>query len=301
MLVSEAIDRSFSEWLEKAGKGRSAYEILTTTPMTDTAPASGATFTVFGRTGAPTTAASRRIEIDSEIIDVRSMAGTTWTVEERGVQETVAASHSVGARIFLAPDFYRVHVLNALKSIIGQLYAWGVYRRVVETTETYSETSPTVLATAAKEVVSIRVKNSDGSWGRKLIPGRQYDALLDMSPISVQFYNGGYQGAVLQVIYKADYDTSTFTEATNLDTVGVPSTLQPYLPMAAAAYLFQGREYGALNNEDVKQAIAQATSQMTGGTIVRTAAGLMNLFKAEYVASERNRLLALDGTRMVFS
>jgi hypothetical protein len=58
----------------------------------------GSTFTVAGVTGFPTVTPFT-VQIDSELLSIRTVSGTTWTIDRRGLDSTAQASHAGGAAV----------------------------------------------------------------------------------------------------------------------------------------------------------------------------------------------------------
>lgn len=291
MLASEVIDRTYNEWLYPGGVNRPTFDVLATAGMTTSSPGYGQTFVVEGRV--PNIPSDTQVEIGDELILVKSVSGTTVTVMDRGYLETVPATHAIGDKVLIDPRYPRITIFNALKSIITGLYALGVYRRVNVSTFDFDFDAPTLTMPAgAKRVLAVIAKrpSSYEDW-RKMMPGKDYEAFNEFQPPRVRLRRGGYDGGDLEIVYAADFTLPT-TTADDLDTGGVPTTLQPYLPMAVAGYLLQGRELPRVQIEEIRRQLGSAGVQV--GAALNVGQSLLQQFRQVYVAAERARLEEAD-------
>lgn len=290
MLGSEVVDRTYSI-LYPGGVDRPSFDIL----AANIADATATTFTVTGKQQfiPPDT----MVEIDSELMLLSDFtSGTnTATVQDRGYLESTATTHTAGAKVWLDPDFPRIEVFNALRGIIGMLYGWGLYRRLVDTASTISVNAPIDLAATAKEVLSIRYQS--GQRWYPLQSGEDYEVYEDTGgAIEVQFF-GGQQGAATRIVYAADFTQPT-TEADDLDTLGVPTTLQPFLPLAVAGHLLVGRESSRVQLDEVRRQLEAQNVQV--GASMSVGQNLLDFFIRNYVSAEKRRLAKLDPARISY-
>lgn len=219
----------------------------------------------------------------------------TYTVAERGFAETDAAAHNAGARVWVNPQFSRVLLRNALKAIIQSLYPMGVYNRAIDATLTF-RFGTQALPTGTKDVVRVRVSelSSGEHWSQPLKRGIDYDVLFDFTSPRIQLYQGGATGRALQLTLAKDFDVSAFTDATDLDGIGVPSSLQPNLALAVAAYVLQGEDISRLMLDDIRSAFASLQPEIQVGTSFGLGQSMMQLFESRYIVAERQRLKMMD-------
>lgn len=296
MLVSEIIERTYNEFLYPGGASRPSYDKLTGAidASTLTIPFSGRVQQVPDDTV---------YEIDAELIlgETFNTSTNVGTARERGWLESGAATHALGATIWIDPTFPRKALFNSLVSIMGLLYPAGVYARKIDAASTFSYSQPTKdLPTGGKKLISIDVKSSGTviRWN-PLRPGIDYREMTQFSPPKYELFRGGAEGAVMQVVYKADFTPPT-AESDNLSSLlnPVPDTLQPYLPMAVAGHLLQSRDIPRVQIEDIRRALASAGLQP--GVAMNLGQGLMNTFMGRYVAAERDRLKETDAMGLEF-
>lgn len=296
MLVSEIIERTYNEYLYPSGANRPSYDKLSGAidASTLTIPFSGRVQQVPDDTV---------YEIDSELILGESFNVNTnvGTARERGWLQTGAATHATGATVWIDPTFPRKAIFDGLISIMGLLYPAGVYARKVDSSTAFSWSEPTKdLPTGGKKLISIDVK-SVGTVVRwnPLRPGIDYREMVQFSPPKYELYRGGAEGAVMQVVYKADFTVPT-AESDNLSSLlnPVPDTLQPYLPMGIAGHLLQSQDIPKVQIEEIRRALASAGQQPAVAT--QLGQGMLNNFMGRYVAAERDRLKETDAMGLEF-
>lgn len=280
MLVSDVIDRVFGEWFYPSGVNRPAFDILSTGIDNDD-------LTIMTEGRQESIPRDTVVEIDSELILVKDRSGAQLTVAERGYLDTVAASHSSGAKVLVDPKYPRKIILNALASVIGLLYPWGLYARATTTLVVDTSIDQALPADAVRV---LRVRNVDLDH-RKLMRGRDYLELDEYAPMKVRIRGGAGSGANLIIVYAKDF-TRPAAEADNLTTAGVPETLQPYLPMAVAGYLLQGQELPRVQVEEIRRMLASQGIQV--GAALNIGQALLQQFRQTYVAAERARLMEKD-------
>lgn len=293
MLVSEVIDRTYSEWLNPAGINRPAWDTVATAGVL--AGTTEGTFTVGGRiVNIPN---DSLIEIDDELIRVSAVSTTTVTTNGRGYLETAAASHAVGSIVTVDPPFPRINVFNAIKTIISQLYPRGLYRRTTNATFNWQTAAVQALDSGALDVLSILVRapGSNELYAGPLMEGRDYRIVYEFTPPKLLMIRGGYNGQAVTCITKKDFTTPAAT-SDDLDTLGVPTSLQSSLPMAVAGWLLQGREVPRVQIEDVRRQLASTGVQV--GSALNVGQALLQQFWNGPVANERRRQFEMDPTRI---
>lgn len=297
MLVSEIIERTYNEWLYPSGVDRPSYDVLS-----GTIDSSTLTIILEGRAG--NVPDDSVVEIDNEQILVKEFATTTKTItaKERGWLETGAAAHTNGAIVWIDPTYTRKSIFNALVSIMGLFYPYGLYARLVDTATVFSYVTPTkTLPAGGKKILKIAVRyiGTPEQWNQ-LVPGRDFIELLEFAPPKYMLRHGGAEGATMQVVYKSDFTLPT-AETDDLSSLAspVPPTLQPYLPMAVAGYLLQGREVPRVVIDDIKRRLAAEGVQVGAALNVGTA--LLDRFVSRYLVAERDRLVEADSVGIEFS
>lgn len=296
MLVSEAIDRTYLEWLGPAGIDRPAVDRLAST-MTNTTPAAGASFTTAGLL--ERIPPHSVVEIGTEIISLEGATPTTCIVHERGYYNTIAAAHAIGDEIRVDPKYPRLTLFNHLKSVIGMLVPWGIYRRQSQSTF-YDSTEVMTLPTGADRILSILIRQSgsDEVYTRLTRPGFDWILYREFEPPKYHMRRGGPQGADMVVNYTQDFTLPT-AETDDLDTLGIPTRLQPYLPLGVAGFALQGREIPRVQIEEIRRALAVQGVQV--GTALNVGQAMLRAFRYEYVMAERRRQVEEDPPQLVWA
>jgi hypothetical protein len=297
MLVSEVIERTYNDWLYTGGVSRPSYDKLTADIN-----ASATSFSVTGRNGLvipPDTI----LEIGSEQILVDTVSGLNVTVRERGFLETTAAAHTAATEnVYVDPVYKRKTLFDTLITIIGLLYPAQVYCRKIDATSlTFNWNQPVLdLPAGGKKLLSISVKSTGTQvlWN-PLRPGIDYEELMDFDPPKVALKRGGAQGAVMNIVYQADFTEPT-AESDELSglTNPIPITLQRHLPLAIAGYALQGREPSRVQIEEIRRRLA--SEGITPGTTLNIGKAMLDIFMGRYVAAERDRLKEKDSVGLTF-
>lgn len=295
MLVSEVMDRTFSEWLYPGGINLPAHDKVATQGVL-TGSGEG-TFTV---TGLVSNIPDQSIlELEDELILTESVSGTTVTTAIRGYLETAAASHAVGTKVYVDPKFPRINIFNALKTVIGTLFPLGLYQRVSDSSITWDGGTVAALPSGTEDVLSVicRAPGSEERYTMPLVEGRDYRVLHEFTPPKLYMIQGGYENQTLTILVKKDFTLPTAT-TDDLTTLGVPATLQSVLPMAVAGYLLQGRELPRVQIEEVRRQLASQGIQV--GAAVNIGQLLIRTFETKYVANEKARLKEKDPIRVSY-
>jgi hypothetical protein len=296
MLASEAIDRTLSEWLWPAGVDRAPVDILSSS-MTAGAPAAGATFTVQGIV--QNIPPSSIIEVGSELILTQNFVGTTGTVAERGWLDSVAASHSIGDQIRVDPKYPRKTLLHHVASIVGMLEPWGLYVRGFDDTQTFSVREVKTLPSGARRILSIAVRSTGSleNYDELTMEGRDWLLHRQFEPPKYLVRRGGGEGADMRVVYAKAFGVPA-AETDDLDTIGVPSTLQPYLPLGVAGFALQGKEIPRVQIEEIRRMLAAQGVQV--GSALNVGQAMLRAFRFEYVMAERARQREADPVRFAW-
>lgn len=190
------------------------------------------------------------IEIDSELMYVRSVSTNTMTVL-RAQLGTTAAAHTSGAIIRIEPRFSRQQIMDALRAEIEDL-PYDVY--AVEDVEltwpahTTAITLPAPDTTAIRLLRVVRVEDADSTRTPRIVPVRM------LRRMDTDEFSSGYglvlkEGMVfstnqtVRVTYGRKFDTSTWTTATDLNSdVGLSAALVDAIKAGALWRLMQGTE-----------------------------------------------------------
>jgi hypothetical protein len=291
VLVSEVIERAYNEFLYPGDVNRPTFDKLA-----NVLDASSTTFSVTGRV--QNIPRDTVLEIDSELMIVDSVSGTSVTLHPtigRGYLETAAVGHDQFAPIYIDPTYSRKVMLNALISVIGNVYAHGAYSRKTTSALLFTTQGTVDLPTGAKKVLKVlaALGTSAPLYYNQLRKGIDYLEFEEFEPPKLQLIRGGTEGGFMQIVYKAEYTLPT-QETDNLSSLAnpVPDTLQGYLPMAIAGYLLQGRDLSRVQIEEIKRALGSTGIQP--GVSIQLANQLLNIFYARYVQPEADRLRERD-------
>lgn len=284
MLISELVDRTLNEWLYPSGENLPAFDILAAN-ITDSATS----LTVEGLQSfiPPNTI----LEIGSEQLLVEDVVGTAVTVNERGWRETTAAAHLAGAKVWIEPTFTRKSIFNALSSAIGELYAMGLYARGYDDTQAFTSSTLLSLPAGGKDILSI-VAEQTANDPIRLRPGRDYTEYSEYTPTKFKLRTGGLSGSGIVVVYTKDFVLPTAEDDDVTTDCLVPSSLAPYLPMAAAGHLLQGKALPDVFIEDVRSKLASEGVQP--GTPLNIGQVLLQTFERTYVGREVARQIKQD-------
>ena len=286
MLVSEILDRTYSEWLWPAGVDRPAVDYLAVAGMTPSAPADGGTFEVDGvQTAIPP---SSILEIDSELIQTREVSGTTITVATRGYLDTVPANHDIGAQVRIDTKYPRKTLFDHLLSVIGKLKPWGLYVKATDATQDFTMRNVLTLPAGAERVMAILVRDSGSleRYTRLRFEGRDWTLYTEFDPPKIQLHRGGGEGNDMTIVYAKDFTRPT-AEADDLNASGVPLGVQEYLPMAVAGTALQSREIPRVQIEEIRRMLA--TNGIQVGTALNVGQAMIRAFRLDYVMAERRR------------
>lgn len=301
MLVSDVIDRCYSEWIYPGGINLPAFDTVKTQGVL-----SGSGEGTFDLDGLIANVPDQSIlEIDDELILTKTVTGSaptvTVTTAARGYLDTAATTHTAGTKVYLDPKFSRVNLFNALKTVIGTLYPLGLYRRVSDSSLTWQFDRVVALPAAVEDVLSLVVRSPSSTerYTPPLVEGRDYRVLWEFSPAKLYMRSGGYANQTITFSYKADFTEPATTAVDLTATTGIPASLQPALPMAMAGYLLQGRDLPRVQIEEVRRQLASQGIQ--AGAAVNIGQLLIRTFEQRYVANEKARLKEKDPIRFAYS
>lgn len=96
-------------------------------------------------------AVNQPLELDGEVMLVRSIASSTTLTVKRAAYSSTASAHASGAAILIKPQFFTVEILDALNYGLDMTFPL-LYKEIADTSltttaDTYEYTIPTVTAT----------------------------------------------------------------------------------------------------------------------------------------------------------
>ena len=292
------IERTYNEFLYPSGVNRPTFDKLAS-GMDD----SQVTATITGRVtgGIPRDTV---IEIDFELMLVDTVVGNTINLHPtlgRGHLETAAATHAASAPVYVDPKYSKQAIFNAIKTVIGTLYPRGVYARKVDRTQLFTTRGVIDAPAGATKVLAITARDGLSSpvYLNQLRKGIDFIEFMEFTPPKIQLLRGGTENGEMHIVYKTE-PTIPASVTDDLDTLSspIPSRLQNYLPMAAAAYLLQGKEPSRTQIEDIRRALASQGIQV--GSALNVGNQLLGLFYNQYVAPEADRLREQDSVGIEF-
>lgn len=288
MLVSEVIDATYLEWLYPSGVEQPLYDVLAEDLASND---SDLTVALEGR--AESVPRDSVLEIGSELLLAKEVSGTAVTLQERAFLSTTLAAHTAGAQVIIDPTYPRVSVFNALRSVVGLLFPWGLYSRGIDTSQTFTTAGVLSLPADAKKILSILVRKNtaDETYDRLVRRGVDWIEYREFDPPKYHLRRGGNYGQPMRIVYMKDFTLPT-AEADDLDDLGVPETLQPDLSMAVAGHLLRGKELPRVQVEEIRTLLASQGVQV--GQAMNIGQALIQAFQRTYVAAERRRQSELD-------
>lgn len=296
MLVSDVLDRTFSEWLNPAGIDRPAWDTVATQGTALSVLTDG-NFTTTGRIAIPNDSI---VEIDDELIRLTTFttAGNLATTLGRGYLETDPATHAVGAQVTVDPLFPRKVLFNALVNIVQMLYPNGLYQRVTASTFNWNTQQVQALDAGTLDVLTLIVRSPSSyeNYTDPLMEGRDYRINWAFDPPKISMIRGGYENQPVTCIIKKDFVAPASTSDDLTATCGIPVSLQPSLSMAVAGWVLQGREVPRVQIEDVRRSMAAQGVQI--GAALNVGQALLKQFWDVAVANERKRMFEKDPTRI---
>lgn len=299
--ASDVVDLVYNMWLTPAGIYQPSYDILDV-------QLNAASLSMVTKQRINTVPTSSILEVEYELMfteavqkDTPSAGKTTITLNERGVYETDDVVHTAGKKVILNPDYPKQTVLNAVKWISMMLLGWGLYKRNVDTTYEWDPSNFQALPADCLDVVALLVKNdvNNDMWSRRE-KGRHYVVYPEFVPPKVWTRAGGAAGQQVQLVYYSDFDLSTFSKDTELDTVGIPKELQPHLAMAAAGYVLQGKELPRVVVEEVRRLLSAAGAQVPVGSVLNVGQALMQSFRVDFLEAAKRKQRQLDNPRFEY-
>jgi hypothetical protein len=239
-------------------------------------------------------ASGSTIEIDTEIMYVSSMSGTTATVVRGFLGSTAASSHTSGAIIRIDPKVYDTVLLSHLNGELMDLCSPtnGLYQQKhVDITWNASNTGYDLTSTTTVEdILDVRYKTPDAT---KAWPRATWDFARDMlttdfaSGNAIMIQRGGSPGQTVRVFYKAPYSTVSATTDTLESTAGMHAEAVDIPAIGVAIRAQAGAEVA--RNFIQSQASTRRAGEVPAGANNNAVAGL-RLLRASRIQAEASRL-----------
>lgn len=293
LLVSDVIERAYEEIFEAGGVARPAWDV-----QSGSLDSSSLALVLEGRAqNTPPDGIVEWWDSTMEIADVYTTSGANVTLQTRGYLGTTAGSHSDGVKVVLDNPYPRYVLLNGLKSVISQLYGFGLYAKTNSAGSlSLSTSTPVSLPSGARDVAGNRIWVTDGSNYFPLIRGQHYEVIHAFTPPKIQFFpTVPWTGRAMYFDYKKDFTLPTAL-TDDLDTLGIPTSLQHHMALGLAGHVLAGRDVPMLENEHIRPDPQQPQQPGTKASIGRM---LWGQFVSGPVQAERQKQLESNPTTIV--
>lgn len=236
------------------------------------------------------------IAVDLEVMHVWSVDPTGNTaVVERGQYGSTAATHLIGATVFVNPKWPKFAIFRALNQELQSLASAGLFK-MTAVERTYSPVVSGYDLTGVTNLegiyaVEAKIVGLTGDWVR--IP--HYDLRRDQnttdfpSGFSLTLREGGMPGQAVRVLYKSRF-TALSALTTDVSTTNLPSSAYDLPPLGAAARLVTPREVG--RNDTSTQGDTRRAEEVPAGAVARSGAYLWQL-RRDRLAEELTELRRL--------
>lgn len=220
------------------------------------------------------------LAIDDELMWViTSDPSSKLVTVMRGHLGTTAATHAVGAIIEVNPRFPRIYIKRTLQQEID---SWG--------TRLYKVTTQNIPFSSASRIYDLGISNFISVLDVKLsaYPGRttrsspyRWTVLRDMD--TVEFASGSafeFLGdypttGTVRIKVAQKFDVSSWTDATDVETLGIATSMLDIPPIGAAWRLMSAKEIGRTNMQ--AQPEPRRSEEVPAGHIASVAAQLKKL------------------------
>ena len=290
LTVEQVIENAIETIFEAGGTGRPAWDV-----QSGAITASAVALTLNGRqTYVPPDSLVEWWDSTMEVADVYSVDGVNVTLQTRGYLGTTAGSHVDDTKVVIDNPYPRQVLFNGLKSVISQLYGYGLYNKTNSAgTLTVPSATTLTLPVGARDVVGNTMWVDVAGRFQRAVRGRHYEVITAFTPPRIQFFpNVGWAGFAIYFDYKKDFTLPTAL-TDDLDTLGIPTSLQHHMAQGLAGHVLMGRDVPQLENEHMRpdpQAPAQPGTKASIGKL------LWNEFLTGPVAAERTKQLEANPT-----
>lgn len=240
------------------------------------------------------------LQIDYELMEVQSVPSPSQVIVTRGVFNSVAVTHAVGAPITINPHFPIADIVAAINEDIDDLSAPGngLYQAKVVTFTFNPATTgydlPGLANDQVGEIIEVRTWDygSQQSWPL-LVPSKyklERNAAPDNFPstMSLKLYEGAYPGRPVRVQYKSRYTTPLVNPSDDvLAVTGLQATAQD-IPVLGATYrLMMFRELKRSFTE--AQGEPRRAAEVPVGSSLTAIRGIAQM-RTDRINAERERL-----------
>jgi len=255
--IAALIDRTYRDWLTPANEQPSRFEVNNagvlalgaTTVVTDTTWLSPEEEDLVG--------VGVFIEIEREWILIEAVTGTspdlTLTIR-RAMLGTADVQHADNLEIFLAPDYGRQVIYDALSDTIDDIWPtlWTVKTEIIPASKGWVELDEEV-----EEIFDARVIN--GASVTEMDPGR-YELLIDFPLASslraIQFHSSVASNRSTIIRYKVK-PSRPAAETDTLASLNIDSSWQRLLSIGTAASLLRGSDIEAATMEFITESLSR--------------------------------------------
>lgn len=220
------------------------------------------------------------LSVDDELMWVISSDPSSKIVNVmRGQMGTTAAAHSVGALVEVNPRFPRTYVKRALQQEID---SWG--------TRLFKVTSSNISLLGTTRIYDLGVSNFIGVVGVTLSPytgkttrsnAQRWTVLRDLdtadfpSGAAIELLSNYPAPGIARVRVAQKFDVSTWADATDVETLGLSTSMTDIPPLGAAWRLMSTKEVGRTNLQ--AQPEPRRAEEVPAGHMASVAAQLKKL------------------------
>ena len=262
MTVAALIDRTYREWLTPPNEQPTRFKLNDAGGISATDVSAITSTTLLSPEEEDLIGAGTIIEFDRELALITAVSGTspdlTLTLDDVGGNRdaklgTTAVTHADGIDIFLAPDYSRQAVFDALSDAIDDIWPtlWAVKTALIPTSTSWVEVDDDV-----EELFDARLLNRTRI--SELDPGR-VELLLDFplaSSLRAVQYDGLTGGNTVIIRYKAKAVRPTL-ETDTLASLNIDVSWQKILTVGVAASLLRGSDIDAATQEFITESLAR--------------------------------------------
>jgi hypothetical protein len=234
------------------------------------------------------------LTIDDEILYIiSSNAASKQATVIRGFMGTTAATHALAALVEVNPRFPRIYIKRALQQEID---SWGTRLfKVSASNISFSSTTRTydLGVTNFIDVLSIDFTPYTGRTTRsnpyRWTISRDLDATLYASGSAVEFLGDYPTSGTARVRVSQKFDVSSWTDATDVESLGLSTSMLDIPPIGAAWRLMSTKEVGRTNMQ--AQPEPRRSEEVPAGHMASVAAQLKKL-RDDRIEEERWTLLS---------
>lgn len=233
------------------------------------------------------------LSIDDEIMFVLNSSPSSKIVTlVRGFLGTTAAVHALGALVEVNPRFPRIYIKRALQQEID---SWGT-RLFRVSASNISISSTTRIydlgVTNFIDVISVDLTPYTGRTTRsnpyRWTISRDLDTSVFASGAAIELLGDYPASAIARVRYAQKFDVSSWTDATDVEVLGLSTSMVDIPPIGAAWRLMSAKEVGRTNLQ--AQPEPRRSEEVPAGHMASVAAQLKKL-RDDRIEEERWTLM----------